>query len=126
MSKSAEWRTHLEKWKASDLSADAFAEQQGLTAQALKWWRWKIGDDDAKAAKAADATNAAAKAAKEAKAKRQRAAKTQIAPVFTEVVTVPPPRASSMFEVVLDSGAVVRVAADFDDDALRRLLGVLR
>jgi hypothetical protein len=102
MTRTAEWRLHLEKWAASGLSAEDFAEQHGLTARALKWWRWKIGADDAK-----------------------EAAKKPAKPVFVEVEAAPA-RTVSSFEVLVPSGCVVRVGADFDETALRRLLAVLR
>jgi hypothetical protein len=102
MTKTAQWRLHLEKWASSGLSAEDFAEQHGLTVRALKWWRWKIGADDAK-----------------------EAAKKPSQPVFAEVV-VAPARTASSFEVLVPNGCVVRVASDFDEGALRRLLAVLR
>jgi transposase len=100
MTKTSQWRLHLEKWAASGLSAEDFAVQHGLTVHALKWWRWKIGADDAKTA-----------AAKK--------------PAFVEVVAAPA-RTTSPLEVLLPNGCIVRVAVDFDEGALRRLLAVLR
>lgn len=102
MSKTSQWRLHLENWAASGLSAEDFAEQHGLTVHALKWWRWKIGADDAR--------TAAANSPK---------------PAFVEVVTAPA-RTTSPIELLLPNGCIIRVAVDFDEGALRRLLAVLR
>ena len=103
MTKTEQWRLHLQQWTTSGLSAEAFAERNALSPRALKWWRWKIGTVDAKAGTPKASTKA----------------------VFAEVV-VAPARPASGFELLLPNACVVRVAVDFDEDALRRLLRVLR
>lgn len=106
MTKTAEWRLHVEKWVSGGLSAETFAEQHGLTVKALKWWHWKIGDDDARTAKPV-------------KPQKQALA------AFAEIVVAAPVYSSSTLEVLLPTGHVVRVAADFDEAALLRLLTAL-
>lgn len=37
------WRSHVLAWQQSGESASSYAETHGVTTQALKWWRWKLG-----------------------------------------------------------------------------------
>ena len=101
------WRRHLKDWTASGLAADVFAERNALSVRSLKWWRWKITTDDEKAAKAAKAVRAGA--------------------AFVEVVPAPASRSTPpSLEVLTPSGFIMRVPVGFDEETLRRLVGVLR
>lgn len=106
--KKVEWTARLAAWAASGLTAEEFAAKNGLTSQALKWWRWHLG-------------------AEAARAKSAPAAKAMTTTAFAEVVVAasPPTPPSGAFEVLLRSGQVVRVPAVFDAVALRRLIDAL-
>lgn len=105
--KKVEWTARLAAWTASGLTAEEFAAKNGLTSQALKWWRWHLG-------------------AEAARAKSAPAAKAMTTTAFAEVVVAAPPTPpSGAFEVLLRSGQVVRVPAVFDAVALRRLIYAL-
>jgi transposase len=88
--------------KQSGESLSAFAQRQGIDPQRLYAWRRKLA-----AVKVADS------------AARSEA--------FVPVRLAPEARATpgSGFELVLGVGRVVRVGADFDARALRRLVDVL-
>jgi hypothetical protein len=109
MTKTEEWRRRIEKWNASGLSVEAFAEREGLTVQALRWWRWKVGTPAPKIA--VPSAPAAPKAT---------------SPAFAQIVLAKSAREhAGMFEVLAPSGHLVRFSPEFDDEALRRVLAVL-
>lgn len=97
----AEGRALLEEQQQSDLSIAAFARQKGVKP-------WVLYN---------------AQAAKRRNAKRERSSQ------FTEIQVVQDCSGtageSSAIELALPSGVAVRVRRDFDEIALRRLLGVL-
>jgi transposase len=95
-------RELLAEAKQSGESLSAFAERRGIDPQRLYSWRRKLG-----AAKGAESPTTSE--------------------AFVPVRIAPDPRATppSGFEVVLSEGRVVRVGADFDARALRRLVEAL-
>jgi hypothetical protein len=95
------WAKRVERWQASGLTVSQFARQHRLSETSLKWWKWKLGS-----ARRAPATKAA----------------TPSPLTFVELAA---PMQREALELVLASGAVVRVPADFDETALARLLDVL-
>jgi len=58
--------------------------------------------------------------------RRLRALALPSVPAFVEINTTTAALASEAFEVVLQTGEVVRVPTRFDDGALRRLLSIVR
>jgi len=107
----------VSRWRESGLTAKEFAAETGMNAHTLAHWAWKLG-------------------AGGAQAPRRRAASTQPAHAWVEVITgdhrngaspSAPPRitASSFFELILPGGRTVRVPPDFDSEALGRLLAVV-
>lgn len=96
------WTERVERWQASGLTATEFARRHGLAEASLKWWRWKLGS-------------------------KRRASAKKAAPVspLTFVELTAPTTRREALEVVLASGALVRVPSDFDEAALGRLLDVL-
>lgn len=98
-----EWAKRVRDWKTSGKTAKAFAAELRISADALKWWKWRLGPYGQK--------------------KRSwRRATSEVSPLtFVEMT---PARVESL-EVVFPSGTRVRVASDFDAVALGRLLDVL-
>jgi len=41
-----QWKKRLCQWRESGLSIETFAEQKGIRAETLKWWRWRIVSED--------------------------------------------------------------------------------
>ena len=83
-------------------NGDQFARRHGLAEASLKWWKWKLGS-----------------------ARRAPATKTAPPSPLTFVELAAPMQREAL-ELVLASGAVVRVPADFDEATLARLLDVLK
>jgi hypothetical protein len=42
MATRSEWAGRVERWQRSGLSADEFAEDEGVPSKRLVWWRWKL------------------------------------------------------------------------------------
>jgi hypothetical protein len=40
-----EWLARVRRWKASGLTAEAFAAREGTSAATLSWWRWRLARD---------------------------------------------------------------------------------
>lgn len=47
-----EWRARVRGWKASGLTAQAFAAREGISAATLSWWRWRLSRDGERVGKA--------------------------------------------------------------------------
>ena len=105
-----EWSKRVERWRESGLSAEEFATEIGVNANSLRHWGWRLG-------------------AEKRRGERRPARKSEPRMEFIEVASLametPPVSAGAMFEVVLASGATVRVPSGFDGAALRRLLDVV-
>ncbi len=83
------------RWRGSGLTGRAFAAREGLNVNTLHGWSSKLGREP---------TSAAA---------------------FLEVAMRAPPATEGRIEVVLRDGVLVRVAGDFDDAVLTRVVKVL-
>ena len=94
------WAKRVAQWQASGLKAKEFARRQKVSEVSLKWWKWKLGSDA-----------------------RKRTRKRALSPLtFVEMTTA---MQREPLEIVLGSGARVRVPLDFDEATLARLLDVL-
>ena len=102
------WAKRVERWKDSGLTAKEFAEELGINAHSLAWWKWRLA-----------ARKPSARPTPSRRAKRQP----PVGPLT--FVEVPSAEASDSIEVVLPSSVRVRVPATFDALALGRLLDVL-
>lgn len=100
------WAKHVEKWVASGTSAAEFAGRHKLSEASLKWWKWRLGSRKPRTPTRAHA----------------------VSPLtFVEMTAAVPGGGlpGEALEVILESGARVRVPAGFDAVALGRLLDVL-
>ena len=101
------WRGLLQEWKLSEKSVRAFCAERGLDETKFYCWRRTIAKRDGSYTPS------------------ERAGKSSDqAPAFVPV-EVKAPVAAATLEVVVSSGRVIRVPAEFDAAALRRLLMVL-
>lgn len=101
----AEQRALVAQWQKSGVSQRVFAAKHGISKGSLAYW--------------------SACLRREAAARPTAPAAAPPAPAFVPVQMAAPPAPASdahPFEVVLASGHVVRVGADFDAAALRRLV----
>jgi hypothetical protein len=120
------WAKRVERWRDSGLTAKEFADEAGINARTLSYWKWRLGRDRR--------TDGERERGPAAGPRRRRAATTRPAPVaFVEVVapaseTPPGPSAPAAepFEITWPSGVRVRVPARFDDAALERLVQAVR
>ena len=104
MANRAEWTQRIQRWQASGLTAREFAQREGLRAQSLVWWKWKLGSAVSDSAVSAPTTFLAVR-----------------------VIDSSPARApaGAGFEVEFPNGRVVRVPPSFDDATLERLLAIV-
>ena len=103
------WAKRVERWKDSGLSAAEFAGELGVSPKSLAWWRWHLKKGDA--------------ATPRVRVRMARAKAAMVSPLtFVEMSTT---AAREPLEVVLSSGARIRVPVDFDPAALGRLVDVL-
>lgn len=89
------WSERVARWERSGQTAKTFASREGVSAQSLAWWKWKLGRD--------------------AKARKLGFVKLEAVP------SVEP----SPFELVLANDRVLRVHAGFDARELVRLVTAL-
>jgi len=102
----------VERWRRSGLTADRFAEEEGVNARTLAFWKWRLKRE-----------GAAPVATRSARRTEERVA-------FVELVA---PRGalssgetrSTPIEVVLPIGYRVRVAGGFERGTLVELLDIL-
>ena len=101
------WRERVGRWAESGLNAKEFGAREGLRADRLHYWKAELARRTAGSRVAAKTESLAG-------------------PTFLPIVLrdAASPQATS-FEVVLESGHVVRVPPDFVAEALVRLLTAL-
>lgn len=91
----ATWTKRVEQWERSGLSGADFAARMGVKEATLRHWKWQLGHDERGDAKK---------------------------PTFIEVTA--PVSSRAALEVVVGEVRVI-VPVGFDEDTLRRLLGVV-
>ena len=97
----AEWEKRLERWKDSGLSAEQFAAEIGVNAGTLRQWKYSLA----------------------AKGRAVRAAESSFVEV-KPVATVEGSSSTAVFELEVGRRRL-RIPAQFDADALYRLIAVL-
>ena len=90
------WSERVSRWERSGQTAKTFASREGVSAQSLAWWKWKLG--------------------RGAKARKLG---------FVKLEAVASSREPSPFEIVLANDRLVRVHAGFDARELARLITAL-
>ncbi len=108
----ATWARRVRRWTQSGLTAERFAQREGVNPGTLSFWRWKLRQDTSGR-------------------RRQAPTKpTTAAPLdFVELVPVSPSRPAgepAAIELVLTADYRVRLGAGFDRETLTRLLDVLK
>jgi hypothetical protein len=104
------WAKRVERWQSSELTAKEFAAEIGVNAHTLAHWKWQLGKQAA---------------TKTVRTPRREAGAAAVS--FTELAVAPVSvPATAAIEIVVDTGLVIRVGTQFDEDTLRRVLGVVR
>ena len=104
-----EWAKRVEAWSRSGLSGRDYAERAGVNANTLKYWKRMLRLE----------CDGGAPVRAEREPERVS---------FVELVSKASPHASTeapAIEVVLGSGAIVRVPSSFDDGTLRRVIAIV-
>jgi hypothetical protein len=105
------WARRVKRWRRSGQTADRFAEQEGVNARTLAFWKWRLKRD-----------RGSEVATKPARRGGKRVA-------FVELVAPKPAAASETrstpIELVLPIGYRLRIAGGFERGALVELLDVL-
>lgn len=107
----AEWRDRVERWRASGQKMGEFAASEGVKVRQITWWVGEFG----RIAKGLPRSRGSGP-------RRKR-------PTFVALKvggTSGTSGTSSTIEVLLPGGVALRVARDFDEDTLRRLMATLR
>jgi transposase len=100
------WTERVEQWKQSGLTAREYAQQAGLNAGTLCYWKWRLS----RAPVQVDAKRTARK-------RRARSPKlVELAPVTWS---------DDRVELELSNGHRLRVPATFDTQALQRLISIV-
>jgi transposase len=101
MASRAQWARTVAQWKKSGLTAEVFAEQQGLNVRSLQRW---------------------SSALQRASASADQTGFTRVIPIDSGANRATEP---ATVEVVLASGRVVRVGKGFDPGLLREVVTAL-
>ena len=108
--RSRRWTEWVTKWNGSGLSQAAFCREHGLNGNTFNYWKLRV----LKQRPGTKRFRRVVKAAPVAKSGKVK---------FTPVRVVSAPACA--YEVSLRSGHTIRIASDFDEASLRRLIGVL-
>ena len=90
------WTKRVGAWRRSGMSAERFCRGREFVAPTLRWWAWRLGSC--------------------------REAAESAGLVRVEVDPPRPPTESSALAVVLPGGIEIRVAPNFEAEALERLI----
>lgn len=102
------WAERVAKWEESKLGREEFAAKEGVAAERLTWWRWKL--------------------------RRMGVAPLEVVavapgPSFVRLEAAPPPLPTAQqaepLELILGSGQRVRIPVGFDPETLSRVMTLL-
>ena len=110
------WAKRVERWRDSGLSVKEFARELGVNHNTLAGWRYRLRVEEAQ-------SSATSKHADESTPRSGARSDERKAIEFVELVRAP--AAEQRFEIVAASGWTVRVPAQFDGEALGRLLAIV-
>ena len=106
------WKQRVAEWQRSGLTAAEFAAKSGdFRPQTLKYWKWRLGSGSRKPAQTSLSVDAAPRPV-------------TFVEIAKPISSTSPAKTTAGFELELGRFRV-RIAADFDADALRRLVSVL-
>jgi len=109
------WAKRVERWHDSGLTAKEFAAELEVSPNSLTFWKWKLRQ------------LASGKAPPSRTSRKRKVEKhEEVSASFLQLVPTSSPQVhAGQFEVVLATGAVVRVPQDFDESTLLRLVHAL-
>ncbi len=92
------WAKRVERWADSGLTAEEFAKETGINPRTLAFWKWQLARRSGRSSKPPG--------------------------TFVEVHAVSPVAAESI-EVIVRDGVRIRVPAQFDVEALRKVVAAV-
>lgn len=104
----------MARWQSSGLTTQAFAEEAGLNAATLSYWKYRLRRDQRERAGKTAAPKRGTSLAKFARA------------TFVEATPALGTSALASLEIVLRDDITVRVPIGFDEDTLARVLRIVR
>lgn len=101
------WEPRVRRLRESDLTVKEFAAEIGVKPSTLTYWKWRL--------------------ANEASGGERKASKVRRTPRFVEVKAddVAPSTVRERIEIVVQSGAIIRVPEGFDAETLRQVMAAL-
>jgi hypothetical protein len=107
------WREQIGAWLESGLTQREYCRRKGLSVSSLRWWKWELGRRG-ELAKSSVQVGQSGKTA-------------PVSPRFLPVRLLGTALSTGLasdcpFEIVLRSGYRIRVAENFDSEALQRLI----
>jgi transposase len=99
MATRSEWMERVKRCERSGLDAAEFARREGLKAERLSWWRWKLRSSEP-----------------------SLPPEPRFLPVRVKTSSLPPE--ATPIEIALANGRVVRVRPGFDPTMLERVLAL--
>ena len=115
------WRAQSVAWQTSGMTQADFCEEHELSLPALRWWRWKLKREDGESEPSTAPEKDSGRAMRLVPVRVVDPEPHHPTPSSCSTSAVPP----LAFEVVLESGATIRMPRDFDAEALSRLLRTL-
>jgi len=100
---SALWAERIESWKTSGLKQLVFCQREGIGYDSFKRWRHRL----------------------DGQAVRRRGSRATLVPLKVVATSVKKRAEGGSMEVRLHGDRRIVVGADFDEEALRRLIGAL-
>lgn len=99
-----EWRKRVERWKDSGLTAEQYANELGINAKTLQFWKYKLAKPTSSA---------------------RRSKPPRIETALPLIEMRPVSAEGGAFELELSGGKRLRIPVTFEVEALERLLAVL-
>ena len=109
-----EWAERVARWQSSGLSAAAYADEAGLNAATLSYWKYRLRREQRE------------RAGKPAASKRRTRLAKFARPTFVEATPAMRTSAIAALEIVLRDDIAVRVPVGFDEETLARVLRIVR
>jgi len=106
----AEWQKRIERWRDSGLSAEEFAAELGINVGTLRHWKYFLAKE-----------GNGVRAQKQGARRRKPASFVEVSPA---AMSVAPSSSTVSFELEI-GGRRVRIPAQFEAEALSRLIAVL-
>jgi hypothetical protein len=107
-----EWAERVCRWQSSGLTAQAFAEEAGLNAATLSYWKYQLRRER--------------RAGKSAASKHRTSLAKSARPTFVEATAAANASAIASLELIVRDDITVRVPIGFDEDTLARVLRIAR